>query len=413
MNRKMSSARKWLLMGIPFLSVLLALFFADHLLVNAPTVQLAYFNDQQPSTVTVQDNRLLKGKTPSLSWIVGRDCQRGIQAYLQTSANDPDAALVGTGWLDPTTGKLINGQSNNCMPGSLSMDNVVQLVHSKGGMAYLTITMETDGTAQSWTPQQQAAYIDKATTDQAYIDTIVHEVIRANYDGVIMDLEGTDRTYPNIQQLFATYNQRVHAALQSIHKPYGIALIHKLSDHDDYYDLNAFENWRLLAHAADFIVIMAVDQSYFTPGPAVSIPWLNQLLAYTIQTMPGMLPHIIWELPLYGNSWHWENGQWAFDGSIVYQDAQAIANRVSPAQIDAASSNLQDQYAPHLVYTDNSGVKQSLWFPNAQCLHNIIVGFMHSLQKQPQFAGSQLQIAVWWRTTSEPPGFWHLLDTLY
>jgi hypothetical protein len=48
--------------------------------------------------------RLLHGKVASLSWIVGQDCQRGLQAYLHTADLLPDAALVGTGWLDPTNG---------------------------------------------------------------------------------------------------------------------------------------------------------------------------------------------------------------------------------------------------------------------------------------------------------------------
>src|SRR5229473_3734531 len=263
-----------------------ALLLVGWLKVNAPQTPQIVFEDNIQSQ-SAQSLHVFNGKVASLGWIVGRDCQRGMQAYLKTAATNPDAALVGTGWLDPTTGKLINGEHNNCMPGSLSMDNVVQLVHSKGGMAYLTITMETDGTSQAWTSQQQSDYIATATTNQSYIDVIVHEVIRANYDGVIMDMEAGDANYPNIQQLFAEYNQRVWVALKPLHKFYGIALIHKLSDHDDYYHLNAFENWSLLAHDADFVVIMAVDQSFFTPGPTVSIPWLKQLLAYTLKTMPG------------------------------------------------------------------------------------------------------------------------------
>lgn len=359
---------------------------------------------------SVSTSRLLNGKLASLGWIVGRDCQRGIRAYLQTASTNPDAALVGTGWVDPTSGKLINGESNNCIPGSLSMDNVVQLVHSKGGMAYLTITMETDGTAQASTSQQQSDYIAKATTDQSYIDTIVHEVTRANYDGVIMDMEGGDRTYPNIQQIFATYNQRVWAALKPLHKLYGIALIHKLSNQDDYYNLNGFENWSLLAHCADFIVIMAVDQSYFTPGPTVSIPWLKQLLAYALHTMPAMLPHIIWELPLYGATWHWDGSNWVFDGGANYQDAQVLAGQIPASEIDTSSSNLNDPYAAHIVYTDTSGVKHALWYHTAKNLYRIITEFQRILEQVPQFNHSHLQIAVWYRATWEPGDLWAMLD---
>lgn len=376
---------------------------------SASQIQQAPARLIQQTPIT-RSPQLLKGKLASLGWIYGRDCQRGLQAYLQTASINPDAALVGTGWVDATTGELTSSKRNNCTPGSLSMDNVVQLVHSKGGMAYLTITMRTaGGTEKTWTSQQQSAYIEKATTNPRYIDPIVREVVRAHYDGVIMDLEAGDRHYPGIQQLFATYNQRVWAALKPLHKWYGIALLHKLSDHDEYYNINAFENWSLLAHAADFIVVMAVDQSYFTPGPTVSVPWLKQLLAYALQTMPDMLPRIVWELPLYGASWYRDGEKWVFDTGLTYQDAQTLVEQVPQTQIDVGASNLNDPYAAHLVYTDASGVKHALWYHTARNLLRIITEFRQVLEQEPQFANSHLQIAVWYRATWEPSDLWSLL----
>ncbi len=410
LERLFSRARIILLILLPI--VILLVVGGTRILAPQTPALVMIYPDSLQSQQSSAPPRFLHGKVASLGWIVGRDCQRGMQAYLQTASTNPDAALVGTGWVDPTNGQLINGQSNNCVPGSLSMDNVVQLVHSKGGMAYLTITMETDGTSQAWTSQQQSDYIATATTNQSYIDVIVHEVIRANYDGVIMDMEAGDANYPNIQQLFAEYNQRVWAALKPLHKFYGIALIHKLSDHDDYYHLNAFENWSLLAHDADFVVIMAVDQSFFTPGPTVSIPWLKQLLAYALKTMPGMLPRVIWELPLYGASWHLEGGQWVFDTGVTYQDAQALISQISPSQIDATASNLNDPTSAHLVYTDSSGVEHSMWYHTAKNLYYIITNFKSILQQVPQFRNSHLQIAVWYRATWEPGDLWPMIDNV-
>jgi spore germination protein YaaH len=360
-----------------------------------------------------QGPALFNGRVPSLSWIVGRDCLNGVKAYLQHADTNPDVALVGTGWLDPTTGKLISGQSNNCVSGSLSMDTVIQLVHQHGGKVYLTVTMETDGTTTSWTTAQQTAYEVKATQTPGYIHPLLQEVQRANYDGVIMDLEGTDNFYPNIQQIFASYNRQAWQALQALHKLYGIALIHKTSDHDEYYGLNGFENWSLLSKSADFMVVMAVDQSYFAPGPSVSVPWLQQLLTYTLKTMPQMLPRIIWELPLYGNTWHQANGKWVFDQIIDYQDAMKIVDQVNQSQIDHANSNLPDTYQPHLFYTSASGVKQALWFMSTVSLHNIMRDFQNILRKQAGFARGLLQFAVWWRTTAEPGDFWSQVDGLY
>jgi len=353
--------------------------------------------------------RLLRGKIASLSWIVGQDCQRGLQAYLHTADLLPDAALVGTGWLDPTNGRLITGKNNNCVTKSASMDSVVQLIHRHGGMAYLTLTMMTDGTTDAWTSQQQAEYITRASTTQSYIDTIVHEVSRANYDGVIMDLESTPPDYPVIQQSFTLYNQHLWAALKAHHKLYGIALVHKESDHDNYYMLNGFQDWRLLAHSADFMVIMALDQSYATPGPSVSLPWLKQILTYARQTMPDMLPYMIWELPLYGNSWHQTNETWVFDGLINYQEAQHIRSQVADTRIDTSASNLNGVADTYLVYNDAAGVKHALWYHTARNLYTIITAFSQELEETPEFGTAAPEIAVWYRSIQEPGELWPML----
>ncbi len=352
----------------------------------------------------------LNGKTASLSWINGGDCQEGINAYLRTADSNPNAALVGTAWVNPLYGNLLEGY-NNCIAGSSSMDNVVELIHSKGGMAYLTVTMATEGPG-AWSFQRGAEYVVAAMSNQGYIDTIVQAVLQGGYDGAIMDLEGIDHRYPSIQQTFAAFNTRVWDTLQAAHKWYGLALVHKISDHDVSYDYNGFANWKLLANTSDFIVIMAVDQSRLSPGPCVSIAWLRQLLDYTLRNMPSMLPRIIWEIPLYANSWHWEQHGWVYDDGLTYQGALEQAQQIDPARIDEAASNREDYFYPHLVYTDEAGVKHALWYPTVQGLYVTLIDLWEMLLKQSEFTHSRLQVAVWWRTTQEPTDFWPLLDSL-
>ena len=411
-ERYFRRSRAFILIALPMLVMLIV----GLVHVSAPHTPTLVFLDStlqlQQSQQDSSDTRLLHGRMASLGWIVGYDCQRGLQAYLKTADINPDAALVGTGWVDPTNGHLINGQRNNCTPGSLSMDNVVQLIHSKGGMAYLTITMDTASGSVSWTSQQQSDYIARAANDSRLLDPIINEAQRLHYDGVIMDLEGGDRTYPNIQQLFATYNQHVWARLKPLHKLYGIALIHKLSDHDDYFNLNGFENWSLLGHTADFMVIMAVDQSYFTPGPTVSVPWLKQLLDYELKTMPQMVPRTIWELPLYGAWWHQSGSHWIFDGGANYSDAQAFVSQLNPSEIDVANTNLNDPTSAHVTYTDSAGEVHALWYHTAKNLYYVITNFEQVLKKVPQFKNSYLQIAVWYRATWEPGDVWAMLNNV-
>ena len=413
--RKRESSKAQMFLGVAL--ILLAILLASWKLLQSQLISSSQFllnglpvAGVPPQITTVNDARILHGKAPTLSWIVGKECQQGIQAYLRSAEANPDAALVGTGWVDPTHGNLIEGQSNSCVAGSLSMNSVVQLIHNKGGMAYLTITIETDTGPGAWTAQQETNYIIQGTTHQSYITSIVQEVKRLNYDGVIMDLEGADSNAPSIGHYFATFNQKVWAALKPLHKKYGIALIHKLNDHDDYYDINGFEDWRLLGHAADFLVIMALDQSYFTPGPTVSVPWLKQLLAYTLQTMPQMLPHIIWELPFYGATWRLDNGNWTFNSGINDKDAQNLIAHIPTTQIDQDASDLNNATSTHLTYTDSSGIERTIWYPSGKNLVNIVTEFYQILKQTPQFQHGQLAIAVWYRANWEPDDVWSPLD---
>jgi spore germination protein YaaH len=155
--------------------------------------------------------------------------------------------------------------------------------------------------------------------------------------------------------------------------------------------------------------MMAVDQSYYTPGPTVSIPWLKQLVAYALKTMPDMLPRIIWELPLYGAKWYSSGSDWSWDGGVNYQEAVDLVKQIPDSQIDHSASNLNDPYAAHLVYTDAQGVKHTIWYHTAQNLQRIIKEFQQILRATPQFHNANLQIAVWYRATWEPTDLWRPL----
>jgi hypothetical protein len=138
---------------------------------------------------------------------------------------------------------------------------------------------------------------------------------------------------------------------------------------------------------------------------------MKEILAYARKTMPDMLPHIIWELPLYGNSWHQANGKWLFDGMVSYQDAQHMVSQVTPSQIDATSSNLDHVTDAHLIYTDGAGVKHALWYHTSRNLYRIITAFKQTVEETPEFGTAALQIAFWYRTTQEPGELWPMLVT--
>jgi hypothetical protein len=113
---------------------------------------------------------------------------------------------------------------------------------------------------------------------------------------------------------------------------------------------------------------------------------------------------------LYGATWSLQGGQWVFDSGVNYADGVNIVQQVPASQIDAAASNLNDITCAHLVYTDSSGVKHSLWYHTAKNLYYIITNFKQMLEQTPQFHHSHLLLAFWYRATWEPGDLWPMLN---
>src|SRR5258708_27797155 len=85
-------------------TTILSLLIIGLVRVNAPQSPTLVFMDMGPmqSQQNSAPQQLMRGKVASLGWIVGRDCQRGIQTCLKTADTNPASAMVGTGWVDPT-----------------------------------------------------------------------------------------------------------------------------------------------------------------------------------------------------------------------------------------------------------------------------------------------------------------------
>src|SRR5258708_11659172 len=124
LERLFSRARIILLILLPII-ILLVVGGARILAPQTPALVMIYPDSLQAQQSSAPP-RFLHGKVASLGWIAGRDCQRGMQAYLHTANTNPDAALVRTRWVDPTNGQLNNCQRDNCLPGRLIIATVVQ-----------------------------------------------------------------------------------------------------------------------------------------------------------------------------------------------------------------------------------------------------------------------------------------------
>ncbi|HHV71715.1 MAG TPA: hypothetical protein GXX38_03775 [Clostridia bacterium] len=174
-----------------------------------------------------------------------------------------------------------------------------------------------------------------------------------DFDGVNLDLEGI----PNAQrENFLNFVAYLRQFVKGKGKSFSLSLPPKTSDSQSWYvayDYNSLKNY------GDYFIVMAYDQHYAggQPGPIAGVRWVEQVVKYGAEKLGAN--RLILACGLYG--YDWPEGQKA--KVIDYVGVQQLVNKyaVSP-------SWSQENYSPYLVYTDEQGIKHSVWFENEKSI---------------------------------------------
>ena len=172
-----------------------------------------------------------------------------------------------------------------------------------------------------WTASDITSYEQRVIQDVHHTELqyILQNVKQFGYDCLISDIEGgTD------DGIYTSYIKLLRDALHTMNPPIplGITLMSKVNSPVVLSCRQTWQNDGNLSTAADFFVIMAIDQpddgSYdsscqFHPqgGPLFTNGWLTQLYSY--YNSVGIMRHPVeWELPSYaGSDWSPSDEQYA------------------------------------------------------------------------------------------------------
>lgn len=338
---------------------------------------------------------LFNANYPVIDWVFNRTCSLAVNSY-NSSSMDTTLAYDSAAWVYPDDGHLVEG-TQDC-----DKDALLQEARNAGLPTLLTVGI--DG---SWSTQDAAQYIDRASSQQSvpctagattYICNIVNWAVSGGYTGVVIDFELVQWNYPGIRTKFGTVMQKLQDALHQKGLLCGIALIPKVSDNaaeDPLYKLDNFEDWKLLS-GLDFLIdmVLNVDLQAGKPGPITSVPWVEKQIDYIWQTIPQAMSKFIFEFPLYGREWQKDaSGNW----SIVNDETTCQQVSEQKASQSLLSDVSQDPTAPEIAWNDSNGNRHEEWYSTASSLVAIMTQVQEKVRGLLQEPDYKLPTSFWYR----------------
>ncbi len=240
-----------------------------------------------------------------------------------------------------------------------------------------------------WRPDERMihAMLSSPVRRAALITEIVALVQRLGYDGVHIDFENVPAAD---RETLTRFVQDVAEPLHARGKLVMVAVPPKTSDDVRDPSRGAFD-YRALGWLSDLIVVMAYDQHYSSsrPGPVASLPWVQEVVRFTLSQVPPS--RVVLGVPLYG--YEWPLRRWARARAFGYGTIMARA-----AERGATVHWHNEAKVPYYATS-----RHVVWFEDARSVE-YKVGFA----QQQQLAG----VAVW-RLGLEDPHVWEALSDRY
>ncbi len=158
-------------------------------------------------------------------------------------------------------------------------------------------------------------------------------------------------------------------------------------------------DYRALAQAADYVLLMTYEWGYTWSAPMAVAPIrsVRQVVEYALTEMPG--EQIFLGIPNYGYDWPLPHVAGTTKAtSLSNQEAVELAGRVHAAiRYDGAAQS------PWFRYTDGSGREHEVWFEDARSIRAKL-----SLAREYGLRG-----VSYWNLNRPFPQNWTVLSTLY
>lgn len=186
----------------------------------------------------------------------------------------------------------------------------------------------------------------------SHLQTAITELVNGEGDtGALLDLEALPASS---RAAYTAFVKRLAGDLHAVGKQLLVVVPPDTGYRNESWN-NAYDD-AALGQAADGIIVMAYDYSYAggKPGPIAPLPWVQQVLAYTVSQVPAN--HVLLGLDVYGYDW---GDKAATAVSLTSVDSFISAHHIKPQW------NTRDQ-APWYTWTDSNGVQHTVYYENAK-----------------------------------------------
>lgn len=287
--------------------------------------------------------------------------------------------------------------SNNSMTGNVSSINQIA-----------TDTFTTDGTGKlsGTVPIDQISYANKnnikslamisnnfdgstakdllenALNRKCLINNILLSLIKNNYKGVNIDLEGV---YPSDRGFFSIFVKELYTSLHPLGYAVSVSVPAETMDNPEN-SWNGAYDYKEISKYADTIAIMTYDEHSpgGKPGPIASIDWVKSVVGYAA----GIIPKnkILLGIAAYG--YDWSASETKAYGISGIND---LISKYKAKVIWATASK-----SSYFNYTDNKGIIHTVWFENSTSLE-----YKLDIVNNSNLAGIAL-----WRLGLEDSSYW-------
>jgi spore germination protein len=212
-----------------------------------------------------------------------------------------------------------------------------------------------------------------------------------NLLGFQLDLENIDPDEINL------YTHFVHDAAKEFHhdgRLLSVAVVPRFLDSVPGQWAAAYD-YPALAHAADFLTLMAYDNSgrLGRPGPIAGYNWVKNAVEYARNRVPT--DKLLLGIALYGREWT-DDGHGLQARTMPYPETEALLNRLS------LTPRWDEKHRSPWFEYRTSGTVRSVWYENARSIQEKL-----KLLEQYRLRGYAA-----WRLGMEDPRIWSMFSAM-
>lgn len=243
-----------------------------------------------------------------------------------------------------------------------------------------------------WDWRRVDRVISTEESRKRHVAEIVSIVLENGFDGLDLDYEALQA---NQRDNFSAFIRLLSQKLHENQKLLGVAIHPKTSENNPNEDNGSHaQDWQSIANDADILYFMTYTEKYkgSLPGSSGSLPWINQVIRYAVDSLSISPQKIYLGIGLFGLEWVdlGNNRYRGIEDDLTYNQIQSI---ISSSGVQPIWDNVIKSYKLEYVRKE---AKHIIWYNDAQSVKALVV-----LAKAYSLGG-----IAFWRLGGEDENIW-------